>query len=113
MDLPQGDPAGLAALITLVIAAIWKLWLRARSDHRNDQLGMVDRDSHKHIAAGYDQLVEQLRNEVSRLAATVSELSIALDEERTARYHTEAQSNQLQQRVMALEDRLRALGETP
>lgn len=113
MESFQGDPAGTAALITLVFAGLWKLWLRARADHRSDQVGVVDRDAHRHIADGYDQLVEQLRNEVGRLAATVAELSVALNDERHAREQTEAQAQQLQWRVKALEDRLRALGETP
>lgn len=107
--LPE-DPAGQMALLTVVVAAIWKIWFRMRADHRGDRIAIVDKDAHENIADGYGKLVEQLRAEVDRLARMVTELSQSLDDERLARRQAQQAAAELLARVAQLERQLRDLG---
>lgn len=99
IELPVDDPAGKAALLTVTAAAVWKIYLRLKSDHRNDKA-----ESRVHDAEG--DVIETLRGEVERLAKSVARLSEELDKERESRWAAEA-------RIAELEHQLRSLGHTP
>lgn len=107
---PLDDPAGKAALLTVIAAAVWKIWLRLKHDSRNDKAESRDHASEDHITGSYDAIIKQLRDEVNRLAATVSSLSLELDAERKARREAQISSVELQSRVISLENRLKAAG---
>lgn len=99
VELPVDDPAGKAALLTVIAAAVWKVYLRLKSDHRTDKA-----ESRVHQAEG--DVIETLREEVERLAKSVERLSAELEKERDARWAAEA-------RIAELEHQLRGLGHTP
>lgn len=99
VELPVDDPAGKAALLTITAAAIWKIYLRLKSDNRTDKA-----ESRVHEAEG--DLIETLREEVERLGNAVRELSLDLNAERKARWHAES-------RISILESQIRSLGHVP
>jgi len=99
IELPVDDPAGKAALLTVIAAAVWKIYLRLKSDHRNDKA-----ESRVHQAEG--DVIETLREEVERLAKSVEKLSTDLEKERELRWAAEA-------RISELEHQLRSLGHNP
>lgn len=110
-DLPPlDDPAGKAALLTVIAAAVWKIWLRLKHDSRNDKAESRDHASEEHIAGSYDAIIKQLRDEVGRLAGTVKSLSIEVDAERSARREAQLHAIELQARVISLENKLKAAG---
>ena len=108
MALPplEDNEAGWLAAIGLLASVLWKVWLRLRHDTREDSSG-----AREHAAQG--DVITLLREEVERLAASVTKLSEELNEERRLRYETERRAAALQDRVDALERRLRGLGHTP
>ena len=112
-EFPVDDPAGKAALLTVIAAGVWKLWLRLRHDSRNDKSEERDHAIGGDIADSYGSLVAQLREEVARLANSVKTISEALDAEREARYAAERLARELKDRVDILERRLRDLGHSP
>lgn len=103
---PIEDNAGIVSGVVFLIVVIWKAWLRFRRDNRDDSAEARD-----HRAEG--DVVELLREEVQRLAASVRMISDALEMERAARYAAERLARELQGRVEILERRLRELGHTP
>lgn len=103
---PIEDNAGLVSGLAFVILVVWKAWLRFRRDNRDDSAEARD-----HRAEG--DVVELLREEVKRLAASVRVISEALEMERAARYAAERLAREVQARVEILERRLRELGHTP
>lgn len=114
MDLQTlEDPVGKYALLAMIAAAAWKIWLRLKQDTRNDRSEVREHKAHGSIVTEYDKVVETLREEVSRLAQTLDKLSEELGEERKERYAAEQRSRALQERVETLERKLRALGHTP
>lgn len=100
------DPAGKLALLTVTVAAIWKLWLRLRHDSREDRA-----EAREHAAEG--DVITVLREEVARLSETVQALAQDIEEERRLRYAAEREAAELRGRVDQLERRLRDLGHTP
>lgn len=101
-----GDPAGKLALLTVTVAAIWKLWLRLRHDNRTDKA-----EAREHAAEG--DVITVLREEVARLSETVQALAQDIEGERRLRYAAEREAAELRGRVDQLERRLRDLGHTP
>lgn len=112
-DLGVPDPAGKAALLTVIAAALWKLWLRLRHDTRADKGEAREHEAKDNVFGGFEQVIEQLRDEVERLGTTVKSMSVELAEEREARIAAEATAQDLRHRVGVLERRLRDLGHTP
>ena len=90
------DPVGRYALLAMIAAAAWKIWLRLKQDTRVDRS-----DAREHRARS--DVVETLREEVARLSQSVDRLSGELDSEREARYAAERRSHLLQERVDFLE----------
>ncbi len=91
MDFPSfDDPAGKASLLTVIAFAVWKLYLRLKSDKRSDEEG--DREARAGAVRheGYGEIIGQLRKEVSRLAAAVDEVEVKLRDEQRARFAVEA-----------------------
>ena len=110
-DLPPlDDPAGKVALLTVIAAAVWKIWLRLKHDSRTDKAESRDHASEDKVAGAYDAILKQLRDEVARLAGTVTLLSAELDVERSARREAQFLASQLQLRVESLETKLKAAG---
>jgi outer membrane murein-binding lipoprotein Lpp len=75
-----------------VAAAIWKGIFAFRRDIRNDMLG-----------GAHTSIVDELRSEVQRLSATVSELSVKLDVESERRRAVENENHELKLRIQHLE----------
>lgn len=100
------DPAGKLALLTVTLAAIWKLWLRFKHDTREDRA-----EAREHAAEG--DVITVLREEVARLSETVQHLAQDIEEERRLRYAAEREVVDLRARVSHLEQRLRDLGHAP
>lgn len=100
------DPAGKLALLTVTVAAIWKLWLRLRHDSREDRA-----EAREHAAEG--DVITVLREEIARLSSAVDTLSSSLDEERRLRFELEQRALALRVRVDQLEAKLRSLGHDP
>lgn len=107
---PLDDPAGKAALLTVIAAAVWKAWLRIKHDSRTDKAESREHAAEGNIAGTYDAILKQLRDEVERLAGMVKSLSEELDEERNARHEAQLLAGQLQLRVESLENRLKQAG---
>jgi len=99
VELPVDDPAGKLALLTVTAAAVWKIYLRLKHDHREDK-------SEARTDKAEDSIIENLRAEVERLAQSVRALSEEVDKERRARWTAEA-------RIAHLEAQIRGLGHTP
>ncbi len=97
--LPVDDPAGKLALLTVTAAAVWKIYLRLKHDHREDK-------AKARTDKAEDSIIENLREEVERLAQSVRALSQQVDAERQARWKAEA-------RIAQLEAQIRGLGHTP
>lgn len=93
------DPVGRYALLAMIAAAAWKIWLRLKQDTRTDRSDARDHQARSDV-------VGTLREEVARLAQSVERLSIELDSEREARYAAERRSHLLQERVDFLEKAL-------
>jgi hypothetical protein len=72
---------GLVLLIKLVLR-LPKDWFQFREERRQDDAGEVKHD-------GYGELVDTLRDEITRLANTVNALSLELAKERQGRYLAE------------------------
>lgn len=114
MGLPPIDEnAGWLAGIVFLCSVLWKVWLRAKADARNDKAAAREHDAEGHVIGGYDQLLSQMRKEIDRLAGQMESISKTLSEERQARYKAERLAYELQERVEVLEGRLRELGQTP
>jgi len=110
-DLPPlDDPAGKAALLTVIAAGVWKLWLRLKHDSRADKAESREHAAEDNIAGTYDAILKQLRDEVARLAGTVNLLSQELDVERKARREAQYLAGQLQLRIEILETKLKDAG---
>lgn len=101
------DPVGRWALLAMIAAAAWKIWLRLKADTRADRSDVHAQKAHGYVVAEYDKVVETLREEVERLAQSVERLSRELNEERTARYDAERTARDLRERVDYLERKLR------
>lgn len=99
------DTAVIAATTTMLAAAAWKVYFRLRKDQRED-----------HAEAGssksYDAIIEQLREQVDRLAEQMTRVTADLDAERAARYTAQASEARLKIRVEVLESQVRSLGGT-
>jgi len=102
MLLPDTDVAGVLAGAGLVLAFLWKVWLRMRSDNREDTAGVRQGES-------YGAIIMQLRTEVDRLGAAVNDISTELVHERAARHRAESLAVTLQARVEVLEHELNTL----
>ena len=114
MDLPPiNENAGWLAGIIFIGSVLWKVWLRVKADARGDKAATREHDAEGNVIGGYDQLIAQLRKEVERLAGQMQSVSMALDEERQARYKAEHLAYELKERVEILENRLRELWQTP
>ena len=100
------DPVGRYALLAMIAAAAWKIWLRLKADTRSDKSDARDHRARTDIVGEYDKVVETLREEVERLARSVERLSRELQDERTARFAAERLAARLQERLDYLERRL-------
>lgn len=100
------DPVGRYALLAMIAAAAWKIWLRLKQDTRVDRSDAREHRSRGHIVEEYDKVVDTLREEVARLAANLDRLSHELNDEREARYTAERRAAILQERVDFLERRV-------
>ena len=103
------DHAGVAAALGLIAAAAWKIYLRLKSDSRNDKTDARKSESEVDQYDHYDSLIENLRGEVDRLAGSVGRLSRELDEERRARFAAEDLANSLKLKVEYLEFEVKRL----
>lgn len=97
------DYAGIAAALGLLAAGVWKIWLRLKSDTREDS-----GDARRHKAEvsqfdHYDGLVKTLRDEVERLSELVKEVHKELEEERDLRRKAEDREAELGRKVQSLE----------
>lgn len=101
------DPVGRYALLAMIAAAAWKIWLRLKQDTRVDRSDARTQQAHGAVVDEYDKVVDTLREEVQRLAQSVERLSRELEEERTARYDAERTARDLRDRVDYLERKLR------
>lgn len=101
------DPVGRWALLAMIAAAAWKIWLRLKADTRADRSDVRTQQAHGAVVDEYDKVVDTLREEVQRLAQSVERLSRELEEERTARYDAERTARDLRDRVDYLERKLR------
>ncbi|MCC6489135.1 MAG: hypothetical protein IT364_16670 [Candidatus Hydrogenedentes bacterium] len=101
------DPVGRWALLAMIAAATWKIWLRLKADTRADKSEVHTQRAHGVVVAEYDKVVETLREEVARLAQSVERLSRELEEERVARYDAERIARELRDRVDYPERKLR------
>ena len=103
------ESAGVAAGVGLFAAAAWKIFLRLRSDGRNDREGTRSDRASERQHEGYDAIIEQLRTEVKRLGVAVDQMSGRLRREQEARYAAERTAAELRHRVLELEAEVRAL----
>lgn len=101
------DPVGRYALLAMIAAAAWKIWLRLKHDARADKSEAREHQARGDIVSEYDKVVDTLREEVERLAHTVARLSTELEQERRARQQAELRANQLQERLDYVERQLR------
>lgn len=105
-DFPTfDDPAGKAALLTIIAATVWKIYLRLKSDKRTDD--SADREARADAArhVGYGEIIAQLRKEVARLASAVDEVEQKLREEQRARFAVEQALMKETRARIAAEDR--------
>lgn len=101
---PLDEHAGTLAAIGVGLAALWKIWLRVRHDHREDKSEVRGDHAEAQMVSGYAAIIEQLREEVRRLTKSNDSLIEQLQEEREMR-------RVLANRVYDLENRLRVLGQ--
>lgn len=97
--------ARIAAWSTFVLgllATLWKIVLRGRSELRADAAGEATRD-------GYSAVVDQLTQHVDRLDGVIKRMGEQLNDEMTRRAKAEAAADELRIRVAHLERELRAL----
>lgn len=93
------DFAGIAAAAGLLAAGVWKIYLRLKSDTRNDSVNSRKAKSEADQYDHYDELIKTLREEVKRLADSVGSLSDELDTERLARHGAEEIASRLKLEV--------------
>ena len=114
MALPPIDEnAGWLAGIVFLCSVLWKVWLRAKADTRNDKAAAREHDAEGHVIGGYDQLIQQMRFEMNRVTKNLERVEGELVKEREARYNAERLARDLKRRVDILEDKLKQLGQTP
>ena len=99
------DAAAQAATIAVGFAAAYKLWFWGRKDLREDRSGSRQ-------SSGYGALVDELQQEVDRLAKMVRDLSTRLDNEISQRREVETENHDLRLRLAHLEAIAKAQGWT-
>lgn len=95
--------ASIAAGVMVLAAAVWKVYLRLKSDRRVD--GAAE-DSYD----GYGRILSQMRQEIDRLSRAVNDMGLELERERKARHEAQAENGRLTWRVSVLEAEVRRLG---
>lgn len=97
--------AAWAAGIGVAIGGVWRMVFRGRQDVREDKIASAQQK-------GYSALVDELQQEVDRLAKMVRDMGSKLDREIAKRMEVEVENHALRLRVAHLEAAVKNLGGT-
>jgi hypothetical protein len=104
------ETSGWIAAAFGVCFTVWKIFLRVRSDAREDKKGSEQQSSYSDLLHEYQEQYNLLKSEADRLNKLYGVLTEALDAEINRRRMVERECAEKQRVIDSLEDQIRRMG---